>query len=107
MSEMTCLNNKNKNEFKDEIEIKQNSILDDYLLTDKRIGHGVNGYIHLCINKLDNKEYACKALKSSFKTRREIDVHYEASINCPNIVQIKDVYQNVVRNFVVYFLILE
>lgn len=99
---MTFLNKTN-----DEIEIKINNIRDDYYLTDKIIGHGVNGYIHLCINKIDNKQYACKALKSSLKTRREIDVHYEASMNCPNIVQIKDVYQNVIRNHVVYFLILE
>ena len=47
---------------------------------------------------IDNVEtYALKILNDCEKARREINIHWMTS-RCPNIVSVKDVYENTYKN---------
>jgi serine/threonine protein kinase len=54
---------------------------------------GINGKVLECYSKSDGKKYALKALRDVPKARREVDLHYRASV-CDHIVKIIDVYEN-------------
>jgi hypothetical protein len=48
-----------------------------------------------------------KTLKESNKAKREIDLQWRACQGCPNIVQIKDVYENQINTQKVFLVVME
>lgn len=83
---------------------KTTAITDDYLLLTKReIGTGISGKVILCQNKKTKKKYALKRIKDSKSARREIELQWRASQNFMHIVQIKEVYENKIRNEPFFF----
>ena len=87
---------------------KTTAITDDYLLLTKReIGTGISGKVILCQNKKTKKKYALKRIKDSKSARREIELQWRASQNFMHIVQIKEVYENKIRNEPFFFMVME
>ncbi|RDD41727.1 MAP kinase-activated protein kinase 3 [Trichoplax sp. H2] len=72
---------------------KRNPITDDYVISKKVLGLGVNGKVLECTRKGSNEVFALKILKSVPKARRELDLHWRCCDH-PNIVKIIDVYEN-------------
>jgi len=72
---------------------KRNAITDDYSVSQKSLGVGINGKVLECYRKKDGGKFALKVLKDSNKARRELDLHWKAC-ECPYIVKIIDVYEN-------------
>uniref|UniRef100_A0A1I8HAR4 non-specific serine/threonine protein kinase n=1 Tax=Macrostomum lignano TaxID=282301 RepID=A0A1I8HAR4_9PLAT len=72
---------------------KKTSISEDYNLTNHVLGLGINGKVVECVNKKTNEKCALKVLQDTPKARREVDLHYR-SCACPQIVQIRDVFEN-------------
>ncbi|KAL7635489.1 UNVERIFIED_CONTAM: hypothetical protein RMT77_014558 [Armadillidium vulgare] len=73
---------------------KNTPILNDYTISSTVLGLGINGKVVECFRKKDNSKYALKVLRDCPKARREVDLHCRAS-NCPHVVRIIDVYENV------------
>lgn len=87
---------------------KLNPISDDYIINrDKKLGVGLNGGVYACVNKKTHAEYAVKILRDSDKARHEIDLHWKACKNCSHIVQIIDVYENILKSHKVLYVIME
>jgi len=76
---------------------KTNPFSEDYIITRDVLGLGISGKVIACINKKEGSKYAVKTLKDSAKARREITLQWKAGLNCPYIVKIKDVYENVIQ----------
>ncbi|PAA88971.1 hypothetical protein BOX15_Mlig022376g3 [Macrostomum lignano] len=76
---------------------KTTPIQDEYKLTEIVLGMGVNGKVVECIKKSSNEKCALKILLDSPKARREVDLHYRACA-CPHVVQVRDVFENVVSS---------
>jgi mitogen-activated protein kinase-activated protein kinase 2 len=74
------------------LQVKNNPITDDYRLSTTVLGLGINGKVVECYGA-DNQKCALKVLKDNPKSRREIDLHWRASM-CKHIVNIRDVYEN-------------
>lgn len=73
---------------------KRHAITQDYKVSTKSLGVGINGKVLECYNKNDpNTKYALKVLKDSQKARRELQLHWKAC-ECPYIVKIVDIYEN-------------
>ena len=73
---------------------KRNAITQDYDITQKSLGVGINGKVLECYRKGDrSRMFALKVLRDTPKARRELDNHWKAS-TCPYIVQIVDIYEN-------------
>ncbi|XP_072027648.1 MAP kinase-activated protein kinase 2-like isoform X1 [Amphiura filiformis] len=72
---------------------KKNAITDDYDISKKVLGLGINGKVLECTHKQTKEKYALKVLGDSPKSRREVELHYRACPH-PNIVYIKDLYEN-------------
>ncbi|XP_015794802.1 MAP kinase-activated protein kinase 2 [Tetranychus urticae] len=81
---------------KGQLETKVAPVTDDYLISDKVLGLGINGKVVECIHKKTGAKYALKVLRDSPKARREVDLHWKAS-SCPQIVNIVEVYENQYR----------
>merc|ERR1712061_635798 len=75
-----------------ELVMKKNLFTEDYSVTKKVLGSGINGKVVICTNHHGEK-FALKILKDSPKARREISLHWRAS-ECEHIVNIIDVYEN-------------
>lgn len=75
------------------LNIKTNSIFDDYDISGVTLGLGINGKVVECTNKHNGNKYALKVLRDNQKARREVELHWRAS-DCKNIVSIIDVYEN-------------
>ncbi|XP_014663377.1 PREDICTED: MAP kinase-activated protein kinase 2-like isoform X2 [Priapulus caudatus] len=73
---------------------KKHPITNDYKLSRKVLGVGINGKVLKCTSKATGKQFALKILKDSAKARREVEMHWCAS-SCPHVVRIFDVYENV------------
>lgn len=109
---------------------KTNPIYEDYTINKTVLGLGISGKVLACVNKQTNKKYALKVsitvarlekservmcyfllnlktLKDTPKARREIDLQWRACQGCAYIVQIKDVYENVVQNQRVLLVVME
>jgi mitogen-activated protein kinase-activated protein kinase 2 len=86
---------------------KTHPVYDDYTITKEVLGLGISGKVWTCFNKQTNRKYAIKTLKDTSKARREIDLQWRASQNCPFIVQIVDVYENTVQNNKLLLVIME
>jgi len=76
---------------------KTTPLQDDYQISNKVLGLGINGKVLECFDKKTGQKYALKVLRDSTKARREVDLHWRAS-NCRNIVNIVEVYENLVNN---------
>ncbi len=107
-------------------EPKKTSIFDDYKLSNV-LGKGINGDVLLATRKLTNEKYAVKVrinyydiisihlikkciiktLKDTPKAKQEIDLQWRACQDCPNIVKIIDVYENIIGNIKVLCVVME
>lgn len=67
---------------------------DEYELSSQVLGLGINGKVVVCRSKADGQKYALKALRDAPKARREVELHWRASVN-EHIVKIVDVFENV------------
>ncbi|XP_007888632.2 MAP kinase-activated protein kinase 2 [Callorhinchus milii] len=74
-------------------EIRRHSITDDYRVSTRVLGLGVNGRVLECVSKKSGLKCALKILYDSPKARREVDLHRRAS-NTLHIVQIINIYEN-------------
>ncbi len=83
---------------------KKNSIHDDYFVTDHVLGKGDTRPVVVCINKKTNVKFALKVLEDTAASRREISIHWKASLNSQFIVKISDLYE-CVRSRKKYFLL--
>ncbi|XP_065349747.1 MAP kinase-activated protein kinase 2 [Cloeon dipterum] len=72
---------------------KLSLITDDYEISDKVLGLGINGKVLQCFSKHARHKFALKVLHDCVKARREVDLHWRAS-GCRHIVNIIDVYEN-------------
>ncbi|XP_038067283.1 MAP kinase-activated protein kinase 2-like isoform X1 [Patiria miniata] len=73
---------------------KKHAITEDYEITKKVLGLGINGKVLECHNKQSGHKYALKVLLENQKAQREVDLHVRACKNY-NIVGIEDVYENI------------
>lgn len=72
---------------------KTTPLVDDYEISNKVLGLGINGKVVQCGNRKTKQKYALKVLLDNPKARREVDLHWRAS-GCRHIVNIIDVYEN-------------
>ncbi|XP_059468643.1 MAP kinase-activated protein kinase 2 [Neocloeon triangulifer] len=72
---------------------KSSLITDDYEISDKVLGLGINGKVLQCFSKQTRQKFALKVLHDCVKARREVDLHWRAS-GCRHIVNIINVYEN-------------
>jgi serine/threonine protein kinase len=68
-------------------------ITDEFTVTDKVLGLGINGKVVECYDRAQGNKYALKVLRDSPKARREVELHIRSS-QCKNIVNIVDVFEN-------------
>nr|XP_006978434.1 MAP kinase-activated protein kinase 3 [Peromyscus maniculatus bairdii]XP_006978435.1 MAP kinase-activated protein kinase 3 [Peromyscus maniculatus bairdii]XP_042137532.1 MAP kinase-activated protein kinase 3 [Peromyscus maniculatus bairdii] len=74
-------------------EPKKYAVTDDYQLSKRVLGLGVNGKVLECHHRRTGQKCALKLLYDSPKARQEVDHHWQAS-GGPHIVSILDVYEN-------------
>lgn len=86
---------------------KTNQIVDDYFISKQVLGMGISGKVLSCTSKTTQKKYALKTLRDSVKAKREIDLHWRACQGCPYIVQIVDVYENLINSQKALFVVME
>uniref|UniRef100_A0A8C6PEN6 non-specific serine/threonine protein kinase n=1 Tax=Nothobranchius furzeri TaxID=105023 RepID=A0A8C6PEN6_NOTFU len=82
---------------KSNLQIKKNAITEDYKITNQVLGLGINGKVLEIYQKSTGDKYALKMLQDCPKARREVDLHWRASL-CSNIVRIVDVYENLYQS---------
>ncbi|XP_026581094.1 MAP kinase-activated protein kinase 3 isoform X2 [Pseudonaja textilis] len=75
-------------------EIKKHAVTDDYKISKRVLGLGINGKVLECFHKVTGRKCALKLLYDSPKARQEVDHHWRAS-GCPHIVHILEVYENI------------
>ncbi|XP_034961954.1 MAP kinase-activated protein kinase 3 [Zootoca vivipara] len=75
-------------------EIKKHAVTDDYKISKRVLGLGINGKVMECFHKATGRKCALKLLYDSPKARQEVDHHWRAS-GCPHIVHVLDVYENI------------
>lgn len=75
------------------LKAKTTLVTNDYDLSQRVLGVGINGKVVECFEKKSGKQYALKVLQDNVKARREVELHWKAS-GCPYVVGIKDVYEN-------------
>lgn len=90
-----------------QLTMKATPLIDDYKITDKSLGLGINGKVVEIVSKATGEKYALKALRDNPKARREVDLHWRACLNCKYIVQIVDVYENVYAGFKCILIVME
>lgn len=89
-----------------QLKIKTTQINNDYSITDKVLGLGINGKVVECRSKVSGQKFAIKVLKDNSKSRREVDLHWRAS-KCKHIVPVIDVYENTISGKKCLFIIME
>uniref|UniRef100_A0A1B0CRB9 non-specific serine/threonine protein kinase n=1 Tax=Lutzomyia longipalpis TaxID=7200 RepID=A0A1B0CRB9_LUTLO len=72
---------------------KSTPITDDYEISSRILGLGLNGKVVQCIHRRTGEKFALKVLHDNPKSRREVELHWRAS-GCRHIVAIRDVYEN-------------
>lgn len=85
--------------------IKKTPIEKDYKISSNVLGVGISGKVLKCTDKAGNR-FALKILKDSEKARREVELHWKASV-CLHIVNIQDVYENVYKGNKCLFIVME
>ena len=85
---------------------KKHNITLDYDISSTVLGTGENGRVLSCTLKATKKTYALKILGDALASRREVELHWQA---CGNnyIVDIKDVYENIIDGRLYVLLVLE
>ncbi len=107
---------------------KTNPIYEDYVILKDILGVGISGKVLICKDKKTETKYALKViiyinlikicfysdynfikqtLRDTAKARREIDLQWRACQGCQFIVQIKDVYENVINTQKVLLVVME
>ncbi|KAJ8259833.1 hypothetical protein GJAV_G00174000 [Gymnothorax javanicus] len=74
-------------------EFKRNAVTDDYKISTRVLGLGINGKVLECYNKKTGEKCALKILYDSPKSRREVELHWRVS-GGPYIVRILSLYEN-------------
>lgn len=83
---------------RDVLRLKTNPIGDDYQISSKVLGLGITGKVYECFSKKSPKDkFALKVLEDNPKSRREVEIHWRVCAH-GNIVNIHDVYDNVMHN---------
>ncbi|XP_067129131.1 MAP kinase-activated protein kinase 2 [Centruroides vittatus] len=72
---------------------KSSPLAQEYIISEKVLGLGINGKVVECYSKKTRQKYALKVLRDCPKARREVELHWRAS-NCRHIVNIMDVFEN-------------
>ncbi|CAI5448216.1 unnamed protein product [Caenorhabditis angaria] len=72
-------------------------VTQDYRISRKVLGVGINGKVVECENRVTNEKFALKVLRDTEKARREVELHALASCH-PHIVEVKAVYKNAYNN---------
>ncbi|XP_002742135.1 MAP kinase-activated protein kinase 2-like [Saccoglossus kowalevskii] len=72
---------------------KKTPVTEDYRISSKVLGLGINGKVLECYARKNGTKYALKVLRDTPKARREVDLHWRAS-GCLHIVNVIDVYEN-------------
>ncbi|KAI3386652.1 hypothetical protein SNEBB_007750 [Seison nebaliae] len=88
---------------------KTYALTKDYTVTTEELGRGKNGRVLACYqrNRPDGERYALKVIKDTENGRREVELHMECARECINIVQIADVYKNLIHDERCFVLIME
>jgi serine/threonine protein kinase len=73
---------------------KKHPITNDYSISTRSLGVGVNGKVLECMNKRTGEKRALKILRDVPKARREVDLHWRVAAH-ENIVNLIDIYENV------------
>uniref|UniRef100_A0A672HXS6 non-specific serine/threonine protein kinase n=1 Tax=Salarias fasciatus TaxID=181472 RepID=A0A672HXS6_SALFA len=76
---------------------KLNAITDDYTLTNKALGMGINGEVLEICHRESGEKCALKVLQDCSEARQEVELHWRVS-SCPRIVPVIDVYENLHHN---------
>jgi len=84
---------------------KTHSITDDYLIGSHVLGLGISGKVVECFAK-NGQKYALKVLRDSPKARREIELHWRASLHL-HIVNLVDIYENLQGNVKCLLVVME
>uniref|UniRef100_A0A1B6LTZ2 non-specific serine/threonine protein kinase n=1 Tax=Graphocephala atropunctata TaxID=36148 RepID=A0A1B6LTZ2_9HEMI len=72
---------------------KTNPITEDYIISEKVLGQGINGSVVQVSDKKLGKVYALKVLEDNAKARREVELQWKVS-GCIHIVNVIDVFEN-------------
>uniref|UniRef100_A0A3B3QW04 non-specific serine/threonine protein kinase n=1 Tax=Paramormyrops kingsleyae TaxID=1676925 RepID=A0A3B3QW04_9TELE len=88
------------------LEIKRNSMTDDFKISSQVLGLGINGRVLECRNKKTGEKCALKVLYDTPKSRREVELHWRASWG-PHVVRILTLYENVYRGKKCLLIIME
>ncbi|XP_003973561.1 MAP kinase-activated protein kinase 3 [Takifugu rubripes] len=75
------------------LEIKRHAVTDDYKVSSRVLGLGINGKVLECFNKKSSEKCALKILYDCPKARREVELHWRVS-GRPHIVRIISLYEN-------------
>lgn len=76
-----------------QMQAKKTQITDDYQMSNKVLGLGINGKVVECYSKKTGDKFALKVLRDVPKARREIELHCRSP--CEQIVRIQDVFENI------------
>ncbi|XP_058844229.1 MAP kinase-activated protein kinase 2-like isoform X2 [Acipenser ruthenus] len=75
------------------LEIKKNAVTDDFKVSSRVLGLGINGKVLECYSKKTGEKCALKILHDSPKARREVELHWRVS-GGPHVVRIINLYEN-------------
>ncbi|CAF4193204.1 unnamed protein product [Rotaria sp. Silwood2] len=81
---------------------RRNDITDEYDLSGELLGAGMNGAVLACWHRATNRKCALKVIKDSNRARCEVILHKKACEGCDHIVQILDVYENIMEGGELY-----
>jgi len=85
---------------------KSTSITNDYTISSRTLGVGINGKVVECFCKKTHQKYALKALRKSAKAFREVSLHWKVRTH-DNIVNVIDVYENTFSGTKCYLMVME
>ncbi|XP_048874080.1 MAP kinase-activated protein kinase 2-like [Brienomyrus brachyistius] len=88
------------------LEIKRNTITDDFKISSQVLGLGINGRVLQCCNRKTGEKCALKILYDTPKSRREVELHWRASWG-PHVVRILTLYENMYRGKKCLLIIME
>lgn len=88
------------------IKFKTTNITNDYTISSRTLGVGINGKVVECFSKRTNQKYALKALRKSAKAYRECALHWMVRSH-QNIVNVIDVYENTFSGTKCYLMVME
>uniref|UniRef100_A0AAY4EFC6 non-specific serine/threonine protein kinase n=1 Tax=Denticeps clupeoides TaxID=299321 RepID=A0AAY4EFC6_9TELE len=86
--------------------VRKNAIPEDYRVTNRVLGNGINGKVLEIFHKNTGEKFALKMLQDCPKARRELELHWRASA-CAHVVRIVDVYENLYQGTKCLLIVME